>query len=572
MKRVFDIVLSSLGLMIMSPLLALVSILVLTLNGRPVLFRQKRVGFKGNAFVMYKFRTMVRNAEALGKPLTVGDDPRITRIGNWLRKTKFDELPQLFNVLLGQMSLVGPRPEVERYVAYYTPDQCRVLNLVPGITDPASIRYRHESELLNTVADPERTYIEEILPDKIRINLEYASRSNVLRDCGVILRTVSALFVAEHIPSEVPKAHAVTCVSDSDERMSANSGPHVSVIVPCRNERSHIEASLRSILDQIEPPGGMEVLVIDGMSDDGTREILHRITVADTRVRVIDNPRRITPVALNLGIENARGQIIVRMDAHTQYSRDYVLQCVETLQQTGADNVGGPARTNAVGYVQRAIANAHHSPFSSGGAAFHRVDYEGEVDTVFYGCWRKDKLIQVGMFDEELIRNQDDELNYRITKNGGRLWQSPQIRCWYSPRNSLAGLFKQYLQYGYWKVRVIQKHHRPASLRHLVPVIFVLGLAFGWLPGLLYSPLGLVYTGLTIAYGVLCVAFSVHTAAIAGWSIVPILPVVFFVYHLSYGLGFAAGLINFHVLRRVPGATATGTATRPADESGRTAA
>lgn len=568
MKRVFDIVLSLLGLVVFAPVLALISILILALNGRPVLFQQKRVGFKGNAFVIYKFRTMVQNAESLGKPLTVGDDPRITKLGNWLRKTKLDELPQLFNVFFGQMSFVGPRPEVERYVAYYSPDQRAVLELVPGITDLASIRFRHESDLLKKVADPERTYIEEILPEKIRINLEYASRSNVLCDCGVILRTLSALFSPESISGEEPTSHKLTCISSSDERKSANLCPHISVVVPCRNERDHIEACLRSILDQIEPADGMEVLVVDGMSDDGTREILRSIAVADTRVRLIDNPRRITPVALNLGINNARGHIIVRMDAHTQYAQDYVLKCVETLQQTGADNVGGPARTNAVGYVQRAIAAAHHSRFSSGGAAFHRVNYEGAVDTVFYGCWHKDKLVQIGLFDEELIRNQDDELNYRITKNGGRLWQSPQIRCWYSPRNSLAGLFKQYLQYGYWKVRVIQKHRRPASLRHLVPVVFVLGLALGWLPGLLYPPLGLLYAGLTIAYGTLCVAFSLGIAATAGWSLFPILPVVFFVYHLSYGFGFAAGLINFHGLRRAPRATAT----HPAAENNRTAA
>jgi succinoglycan biosynthesis protein ExoA len=568
MKRVFDIVLSSVGLLVFSPLLVLISILTLALDGRPVLFRQKRIGFKGKPFEIYKFRTMVRNAESLGKPLTVGDDPRITKVGKWLRKTKLDELPQLFNVLFGQMGFVGPRPEVERYVAYYTPVQRAVLDLVPGITDLASIRYRYESEILNAASDPERTYIEQILPDKIRINLEYASQSNVLRDCGVILRTVSALFSSEHILDK----EALTCASDRDVRKSANAGPRVSVIVPCRNERHYIETCLQSILAQVEPVGGMEVLVIDGMSDDGTRDIIRSIATTDTRVRCIDNPRQITPVALNLGITNARGQIIVRMDAHTKYSQDYVLKCVETLLQTGADNVGGPARTNAVGYIQRAIAAAHHSPFSSGGAAFHNVNYEGEVDTVFYGCWRKEKLIEIGLFDEELIRNQDDELNYRITKSGGRLWQSPQIRCWYSPRNSLVGLFKQYFQYGYWKVRVIQKHDRPASLRHLVPVVFVLGLALGWLPGLLYPPLGALYVGLTITYGMLCVAFSIKTASNAGWNILPILPVVFFIYHVSYGAGFAAGLINFHALRRVPRTTAAEAATYPVAESNRAAA
>ena len=193
MKRAFDVAFSALGLIALLPLFAVISTLILVFDGRPVFFRQERIGYRGKPFRIWKFRTMVRGAERLGKPLTVGRDPRITRLGNWLRKTKLDELAQLWNVFVGQMSFVGPRPEVERYVRRYTPAQCRVLDLVPGITDAASIAYRNETELLENFDNPEQAYIEEIIPAKIFLNLEYATRANVLRDCVVIFRTVGRL-------------------------------------------------------------------------------------------------------------------------------------------------------------------------------------------------------------------------------------------------------------------------------------------------------------------------------------------------------------------------------------------
>jgi succinoglycan biosynthesis protein ExoA len=329
-----------------------------------------------------------------------------------------------------------------------------------------------------------------------------------------------------------------------------HSWPYVSVVVPCRNERGHIESCLTSILGQIEPLGGMEIVIADGMSDDGTREIVKRFAACDSRVRLIDNPECITPTGLNAAIRAARGEIIIRMDAHSEYAPDYVSRCVEVLQSTGADNVGGPARIKATGYVQRAVGAAFQSRFSTGGARFHLPEYEGEVDTVHYGCWLTPTLLEIGLFDVELIRNQDDELNYRIRSRGGRLWQSPDIRSWYSPRSSLAALFSQYFQYGYWKVRVIQKHARSVALRHIVPVLFVLTLLVGWLPGVLYSPLLVIYAGIAIAYLMVSIAVSVPAARNTGWDLLPILPVVFAVFHVSYGLGFATGVFAFGIRQR----------------------
>jgi len=196
-KRVMDVCASFAGLVVLAPLFVLVGVAIAVdvRNGAggPVFFAQERVGRNGVRFRMWKFRTMRVNAERAGAQLTVGADPRITRVGRWLRRFKLDELPQLVNVLRGEMSLVGPRPEVPRYVALYDEAQRAVLRLVPGITDPASIRYRDEASDLSSSADPERFYIEEIMPEKIRLNLEYAACATLWSDLLVILSTVGLL-------------------------------------------------------------------------------------------------------------------------------------------------------------------------------------------------------------------------------------------------------------------------------------------------------------------------------------------------------------------------------------------
>ena len=194
-KRLFDLCCAAAGLVLLVPVLAAVALWVVWDSPGPAFFRQQRVGRAGRLFHIVKFRTMHPRAETAGPPLTVGADGRITRAGHWLRRTKIDELPQLFNVLLGQMSLVGPRPEVPRYVALY-PDDLRtlVLSVRPGITDRASIEFRDESTLLGQSSDPERTYVEQILPIKLRYGADYA-RSHTLRgDLEIILRTLAALW------------------------------------------------------------------------------------------------------------------------------------------------------------------------------------------------------------------------------------------------------------------------------------------------------------------------------------------------------------------------------------------
>jgi glycosyltransferase involved in cell wall biosynthesis len=319
-----------------------------------------------------------------------------------------------------------------------------------------------------------------------------------------------------------------------------------------RNEARFIRQSLEAVLAQNYPSDLIEVIVVDGMSEDGTRAILQSVTSKEPRVRVIDNPKRIVSCGLNIGIKHAKGEIIIRMDAHTEYAADYVRQCVAMLRETGADNVGGPARTKAETYMERAVADAYHSPFSVGGARFHNEHYEGPVDTVTYGCWRRECFDRLGCFDEELVRNQDDEHNLRIIRSGGRIWQSPRIKSWYHPRGSLIVLFRQYMQYGYWKVRVIQKHRLPASVRHLVPGSFVATLLALGMASPFYSPAAYVLAGLLSLYLGANLLASVWTAAKSQLRFLPVLPAVFAGYHFGYGYGFLRGVLDFAILRRGP--------------------
>jgi glycosyltransferase involved in cell wall biosynthesis len=348
------------------------------------------------------------------------------------------------------------------------------------------------------------------------------------------------------------------------ENMIPNSMPHqrelnplISVVIPCRNEKAHISDCLLSIFEQLDVPGGFEVLVADGMSDDGTREILNHFSTVDERLKVIDNPQKITSRGLNKAIRVARGQYIAIMGAHAHYAADYLRSSLEVSNATAADNVGGCMTCLGESSLQKAIAMAHHSSFSVGGARWHNTHYEGPADTVFGGFYRREVFDRIGLFDEILVRNQDDELNLRLAKLGGKIWHSPRIKSWYYPRASLRALFRQYLQYGYWKVRVVQKHRKPASLRHLVPGAFVASLIMLPLLALLHPAVFWLWFALIALY-VGCNFFASLTTARGRWSYVLKLPLVFACYHFGFGIGFLCGLFDFVILRRAAPEVFTG--------------
>jgi glycosyltransferase involved in cell wall biosynthesis len=335
-------------------------------------------------------------------------------------------------------------------------------------------------------------------------------------------------------------------------KLSSGEVPAISAVVPCCNEKNYIEPVIRSILAQEEPPGGFEVIVADGMSEDGTREILNRVSESEPRLRVVDNPHRIVSTGLNLAIRAACGEVILRMDAHTAYAPDYIRECLSALKASGADNVGGPWVAKGEGFVGRAVAAALQSRFGTGGAKGHDPNYTGPIDTVYLGCWPRSAFDRFGVFDEELVRNQDDEFNLRILRSGGKIWQSQRIRSWYHPRKSLKSLLQQQIQYGYWKVRVIQKHRIPASIRHLVPGVFVLSFLVLLVASFWWTVAMWTWLALTVTYVVCNLVASFLTAARRGWQLFPILPLVFASYHFGYGWGFLRGLWHFVVLRRSP--------------------
>jgi glycosyltransferase involved in cell wall biosynthesis len=340
--------------------------------------------------------------------------------------------------------------------------------------------------------------------------------------------------------------------SNATTRIESEVAPTVSVVIPCRNEQAHIEACVRSMLEQHPPVGGFEILVVDGRSTDQTRAILGRLSTEHPALRVLDNDGQIVSAGLNAGIAAARGRIIIRADAHTAYASDYVRNCVASLEASGADNVGGPWHAVGHHYISRAVAAAFHSRFGSGGALAHNLTYEGPVDTVYLGCWHRDIFQRLGGFDEELVRNQDDEFNLRIRRQGGMVWQSRDIKSWYQPRSSLRDLFRQYMQYGYWKVRVIRKHRLPASWRHLVPPLLVLSLILAAL-GSWVSPATL--SAALIVFGLYAaglVAAAIVTARSSEWMLLPVLPAVFLCFHIGYGFGFLRGIVDFVIRRRSP--------------------
>lgn len=315
----------------------------------------------------------------------------------------------------------------------------------------------------------------------------------------------------------------------------------VSVIVPCRNEADHIEGFCTSVAAQHLWPGWtLEVVIADGLSDDGTAEMLRRLAQDDPTFVVIDNPGRIVSAGLNLALQRARGDVIVRMDVHTTYAPDYIAQSLAALEASGADNVGGPWRAQAEEGMQGAIAAAFQSRWLAGGARSRQLNYDGWVDTVYLGCWPRKSFERFGGFDEALVRNQDDEHNLRILRGGGRIWQSSAIRSAYRPRESVSALFRQYMQYGYWKPFVVRKHGQPASARHLIPALFVLAL----LASLLLTLAGLphiVWQALAGTYLAVVLVASVGIAARTRWVYLWRLPFVIGAYHFGYGIGSIVG-------------------------------
>lgn len=323
--------------------------------------------------------------------------------------------------------------------------------------------------------------------------------------------------------------------------------PAVSVIVPCRNEKKHIEKGIRSILAQHSPPGGFEVVVVDGMSDDGTRKILGQLVSEDSRIRLVDNPARTTPFAMNAGIRAAHGQFIAIMGAHTVYASNYLCTCVELLNEhPEAWCSGGPIQSEGNSAFGRAVAAAMSHPIGVGNAKHRFRNYEGYAEGACFPMFRREVFDVIGLYDESLTRNQDDELNLRMTQHGGKVYLSPRAACTYFVRDHPTGLFWQYFQYGYYRVAVLRKHRIPASLRQIVPIVFfplVIGVLI--VSQILPTQWGWIGWALPLAYGTILASGGVGVAFKKGWMTGLFFPLAAFLMHFSYALGFSWALVKW---------------------------
>lgn len=327
--------------------------------------------------------------------------------------------------------------------------------------------------------------------------------------------------------------------------------PFVSVLVPVRNEERFIGRCLTSLLASDYPAECFEILVIDGMSTDDTPAIVAAIAHQHARVKVLANPQRLQGCAMNLGIERARGEVIVRIDGHVEVPPDFLRLSIETLlEHPECACAGGVIENVSETSEGEAISLAMSSPFGVGDAHFRTGHWEGYVDTVAFGAYRKATLYEVGLFDTSLARNEDNDLNFRIRQAGYRIWCSPKIRSKYYVRSSYVKLFRQYYQYGYWKVYVNKKRKAISSLRQLAPILLVLTLGVLGLAALISTQARVAFAALLVLYAV--------GAAFAATRLTQkprvALQVVgaFAVLHFSYGLGYLEGILTFLVLRRSP--------------------
>jgi cellulose synthase/poly-beta-1,6-N-acetylglucosamine synthase-like glycosyltransferase len=329
--------------------------------------------------------------------------------------------------------------------------------------------------------------------------------------------------------------------------MKPSNVPFVTIIMPVRNESRYIQESLLAVLDQDYPSGRMEVIIADGQSTDQTRQIVRNLQKDHPNLRMVDNVDRIVPTGFNLALQQARGEIIIRVDGHTRIAPDYVHHCVQALRTTDAVTVGG--RMDPVGetIMGKAIALATSTPFGVGGSRFHFAREAAWVDTVYMGAWRRGTFRQIGGLDEEMVRNQDDEFNYRIRANGGKVLLSPKIRSVYTVRASLKELWRQYYQYGFWKVRVLQKHPRQMQLRQFLPAAFILALLASFLLTITLQIGWLFLAVVAGSYLVINIGASILAArqCQAGLDMGLRVCLVNAAMHLSYGLGFLLGMIYF---------------------------
>lgn len=319
----------------------------------------------------------------------------------------------------------------------------------------------------------------------------------------------------------------------------------VSFVMPVRNEEAYIHASLQSLVEQDYPSAAYEIIAVDGRSSDQTREIIAEMCEKNPHVRLLDNPAGIVPTGMNIGIRAARGDVIIRADGHNIYPRDYAANCVSYLEQTGADNVGGPWVTAAAADTSsaRLVAAILSSPFGVGDSKFRTGNVEGFVDTVPFGAFRKEVFEKIGLYNEKLVRNQDNELNSRIREAGGKIYLTAALTTRYHPVKTFSELLKYAFRTCKWHIFTLRENKKSMGLRHLAPAAFLLALLFLASTSLFRST---ARAGLLLVLGSYLLVgfyFSLKTLRACGWMVALVQPLATLLFHIAYGAGTLFGLI-----------------------------
>lgn len=332
--------------------------------------------------------------------------------------------------------------------------------------------------------------------------------------------------------------------------MNDTEWPFVSIVMPIRNESDFIARTVDTILKNDYPEDKLEVIVADGMSTDDTQQIVRNMATNDQRVRLIENTGKIVSTGLNAALRQIRGDIFIRIDGHCEIPNDFIRKSVQTLlAKPEAWVAGGYWKTISKGTVGQAISAATQSPVGVGNARHRLGNYNGWVDTLPYGAHHKWVLDKIGYFDEQLVRNQDDEFNMRICISGGKIWLSSDIWSIYYARSSLKKLWRQYFQYGFWRIRTIQKHGRPATLRQMAPMLLVLSMVLLLISGLMWTGFRWLLAAEVIVYVAGLFYGASDVLKQAGLKCALLAPLIFIILHFGYGIGCFWGIVRFVLFR-----------------------
>ncbi|MBO4646319.1 MAG: glycosyltransferase family 2 protein [Bacteroidales bacterium] len=324
----------------------------------------------------------------------------------------------------------------------------------------------------------------------------------------------------------------------------------VSIVIPCRDEAHYIGACLDSLIATTYPKEALSVYVCDGMSQDMTRNIVKEYEKKHPFIHLLNNPQRTTPYALNIGIRADNSDVAIILGAHSTVAPDFIERNCEALFSDDSIGCAGGTLTNIYeNEISQIIGYAMSQPFGVGNAHFRTGTKTGFVDTVAFGSYKREVFDKVGYFDEQLTRNQDDEFNFRLKKAGYQILLDPSIRSNYVVRASFSKLFRQYFQYGYWKVFVNQKHKIITSIRQLVPCLFVLFLVTACITPIL-PVFGFFYAAILFLYLIIALMYAIQSSlSPSRWASIIL---AFIILHVSYGSGYWAGIWDFLICRKKP--------------------